>query len=134
MPPGIDPYRHWNGQQWLVWNGNAWVPEQQGFAPGIPYGYGYGYGYAPAPRPGTSGLAIASLVLGILWIWGVGSLLAVIFGHVARSQIRRGERTGGAGMALAGLILGYVGLAGLIVLIIAVSVSNNSCDPNAFGC
>ena len=125
--------RHWNGQQWLVWDGTNWMPEHPpppGYAP-MPYPYPYPYPQAP----GTSGLAIASLVLGIVWIWGVGSLLAVIFGHVSRAQIRRGERTGGAGMALAGLILGYIGLAAIVVIIIAaVAVSNNSCDPNSFGC
>ncbi len=24
-----DPYRHWDGHQWLRWDGQAWVPEQQ---------------------------------------------------------------------------------------------------------
>jgi hypothetical protein len=134
VPIGADPHRHWNGQQWLVWNGYAWVPEQGGFPPGVPYGYGYGYGYPVAAPPGTSGLAIASLVLGIVWIYGIGSLLAVIFGHIARGQVRRGERSGG-GMALAGLILGYVGLVGIVLLIVlVVTLSNNTCDPNAFSC
>jgi uncharacterized protein DUF4190 len=125
--------RHWNGQHWLVWDGHNWVPEYPPPPEYAPTPYAYPYPYPQAP--GTSGLAIASLVLGILWIWGVGSLLAVIFGHVSRSQIRRGERTGGAGMALAGLILGYIGLAAiLVIIIVAVSVSNTSCDPNTFGC
>src|SRR5205823_14978879 len=63
---------------------------------------------------GTSGLAIASMVLGIVWVFWVGSLLAVIFGHVALSQIKRSVGTlGGRGMAIAGLVLGYLGLATL---------------------
>jgi len=77
--------------------------------------------YYPASAPSTNGLAIASLVLGIVWLSGLGSLLAVIFGHVARGQIRRtGQR--GKGLATAGLILGYVGLAviGALVLILGV--------------
>ena len=41
------------------------------------------------PSARTSGLAIASLVLGIVWVFWLGSLLAVIFGHVALSQIKR---------------------------------------------
>jgi hypothetical protein len=119
--------RHWNGQQWLVWNGQAWVPEQPYIVGPYPYGY--------PPPPSTSGLAIASLVLGIVWVYGVGSLLAIIFGHVSRAQIRRGERSSGAGMALAGLILGYIGIVGLIVIIIvAVNVSNNDCTTYTFGC
>jgi hypothetical protein len=82
----------------------------------------------PAERPfagyaRTSGLAVASLVLGILWILWVGSVLAVIFGHVALSQIKRsyGALTG-RGMAIAGLVLGYLGLATL-ALVIALSAT-----------
>ena len=59
--------------------------------------------------PRVSGLAVASLVLGILWLFGIGSLLAVIFGAVAIHQIRisRGRLTG-TGLAVAGLTLGIV--------------------------
>jgi hypothetical protein len=65
---------------------------------------------------GTNSFAIVALVLGL-----VLGPLAVPFGHVARSQIRRtGER--GDGMALAGLILGYYSLVGLVILMIAALV------------
>ena len=37
--------------------------------------------------PVTNGYAIASLVLGILWLWWLGSVLALVFGHTARNQI-----------------------------------------------
>jgi Domain of unknown function (DUF4190) len=80
------------------------------------------------PGPGTNGLAIASLVLGIIWIFGVGSLLALIFGLVARKQIERtGRRQGGRGLAIAGIVLGIVGLIGAITLIVvgAVTANNN---------
>lgn len=65
----------------------------------------------------TNGLAIASMVLGIVWVWWIGSILALIFGVVARKQIReRGEK--GDGMAIAGIVLGCVGAATLILFII----------------
>jgi hypothetical protein len=72
--------------------------------------------HAYAPR--TSGLAIASLVLGILGLCGIGSLLATIFGAVAINQISRsnGAMTG-KGMAIAGLVLGIIGLAGLVAML-----------------
>jgi hypothetical protein len=64
--------------------------------------------------PPSSGLAIASLVLGILgWVFLpiIGHALAVIFGHMAKSEIRNsGGQLGGEGMATAGLVLGYSGL------------------------
>jgi hypothetical protein len=62
-------------------------------------------------------------VLGIVWLWWVGSTLAVVFGHVALGQIERSQgRLGGRGLAIAGLVLGYIGLfflAGYIVLAVA---------------
>lgn len=86
---------------------------------------------------GTNGLAIASLVLGIIWIYWVGSILAVIFGFVAKKQIERsGGTQGGSGMATAGIVLGFVGLATLILVIVfaviaAISASTAG-DISAF--
>ena len=86
--------------------------------------------YAPVPK--TNGLAIASLVCSLLGLatCAATSILGVIFGHLAKSQIKQsGEE--GEGMALAGLIVGYIGLAlfaliaifyfGLIALIVGSS-------------
>lgn len=63
----------------------------------------------------TSTLAIVALVSGLLgWTllpW-LGSIVAIITGHLARAEIaREPERLEGNGMALAGLILGYSMLA-----------------------
>ena len=71
----------------------------------------------PAIEPRTSGLAIASLICGILGILITG-IPAIITGHLARGQIRRaGPALTGSGMALAGLVLGYVALVlGLLAL------------------
>ena len=83
--------------------------------------------YMTAPvQASVAGLAIASMVLGIVWIYWIGSILAIIFGHVALVQIRKsnGWKTG-RGMAIAGLTLGYIGLATLVlVIIIAVTSAN----------
>jgi hypothetical protein len=77
------------------------------------------------PSPGTNGLAIASMVLGIIWLYWLGSILAVIFGHIALSQIKRSNQ-GGKGMAVAGLVLGYIGLAVLIVVGIGLATAAGS--------
>ncbi len=79
-----------------------------------------GYPGYPMQRP-TNGFAIASLVLGILIIvsWGLTGILALIFGYIARKQIReRGE--GGAGLAVAGIVLGWVGVAFLAIFVVFV--------------
>ena len=81
------------------------------------------YNYAPAGR--TSGLAIASMVLGILWVYWIGSILAVIFGHVAISQAHKDETLRGRGMAIAGLVLGYVGIGTLLLIVIVAAASTS---------
>jgi GYF domain 2/Domain of unknown function (DUF4190) len=79
------------------------VPPQTYPAPSVP-------AYSNLP-PRTSGLAVASLVLGILNLCGIGSLLATIFGAVSLGQIARSNGTlTGKGMAIAGLVLGIIGL------------------------
>jgi len=58
-------------------------------------------------------------VLGILWVCWVGSILAVIFGHISLSTMKRSMgRLAGRGMAIAGLVLGYVGVASLVLVIV----------------
>ncbi len=62
--------------------------------------------------PVTNGYAIASLVLGIVWLWWLGSVLALVFGHTARNQIiASGGRQTGEGLAIAGIVLGWIGVA-----------------------
>ena len=65
-------------------------------------------------------MALASFILSVSWIFFVGSILAVIFGHLAMSQIRRSNGAeSGRGHALMGLVFGYAGImVGLLVLII----------------
>jgi hypothetical protein len=80
-------------------------------------------GVAPSAepcQPVTNGLAIASLVLGIVGLATCHCLTAVpgvILGHIALSQIRRsaGGQTG-RGLAVGGLVTGYIAV-GLGILI-----------------
>lgn len=67
----------------------------------------------------TNGFAIASLVLGIVWIYWIGSILALIFGYIAKGQIDRsgGDQTG-RGLAIAGIVLGWIGVGVLALLIV----------------
>lgn len=82
---------------------------------------------APPATPTTSGLAIVSLICGILFFIFPSALAAIIFGHISQSDIRRsGGRKTGAGMALAGLILGYIGVAiiPIILILAAIAIPN----------
>jgi hypothetical protein len=70
------------------------------------------------------GLAITSLVLGILSLVCLGILAgipAIICGHIARSRAKQQPaQYGGAGQALAGLILGYVSIFLTLVILPAM--------------
>lgn len=83
-----------------------------------------GYNYPQQGR--TSGLAIASMVLGIVWVYWLGSILAIIFGHVAISQMRRDPNLRGKGMAIAGIVLGYVGVAIFVLAILFAAGTSSS--------
>ena len=74
--------------------------------------------------PTTNGLAIVSLLCGILFFFFPSAVAAIIFGHISRSDIRRsGGRKTGAGMAMAGLILGYFGVALIAVILIIAAIT-----------
>ena len=73
----------------------------------------------------TNGMAIASMVLGILWIWWIGSVLALIFGYVALNKIKQTGQ-GGKGMAMAGIVLGWIGVGVFIVVIIVMVAAGGS--------
>ena len=84
--------------------------------------------YQPDYRavPANSSLAVVSLVFGILsWclLPFIGAIVAIVCGHLARSEIRRAPMGAmdGNGMAIAGLTLGYAHLA-LWALAISVFV------------
>jgi hypothetical protein len=71
-------------------------------------------------RSRTNGMAIASLILGIVGIFIANVIcgaLAIIFGFIAR------RRTGGQGMALAGIILGVIDIL-LFIIVLAVASSH----------
>jgi hypothetical protein len=75
-------------------------------------------GWSPYPSQGTNGFAIAALVLGILWIWWIGAILAIVFGIVALRQLKQRPQ-GGRGLAIAGIVIGAVELT-VVPIIIAV--------------
>jgi len=72
--------------------------------------------------PPATGLAITSLVMGILGFatCGLTSIVAIVCGHIAKSRIKSSSGTmGGSGMALTGLILGYICIALLPIAILS---------------
>jgi hypothetical protein len=90
----------------------------------------YAPGYVPsadraATTSSTNSLAVVSMVFGILSWCGlvfIGAIVAVVCGHLARSEIRRAQpgAIDGDGMALAGLVLGYAHLALILIGLVVV--------------
>ncbi len=60
-------------------------------------------------------------------LYGIGSILAVIFAAIALKRIKQsnGWRTG-RGMAVAGLVLGLVGIGTLLLVIVVAVASSGS--------
>lgn len=123
-PPQLSP----DGQWW--WDGAQWVPApaQPVAAVTPPWTSGpaqAAWGSAPTghqpQRSGPDGLAIASLALGVIWLAGFASVVAVILGHVSRSKAKKSGREP-SGLALAGLILGYVGCVFSIPVLAAIAI------------
>lgn len=87
-------------------------PKQSGFPPTGPPPV---YVFVPA----TNGMAIAALILVFVFF-----PLGIVFGHVARGQIKR-TREGGKGLASAALIIGYLQVAAIVAVfgIVAVLVA-----------
>jgi hypothetical protein len=104
--------------------------------PTAPPGWGYGYppaypGYGYAPVPMTNGLAVAAFVCSLFfWLYGIGAVLGVVFGFVARSQIKRsGGMQKGKGLALAGIVIGLVSLIAIgVVVVIVVAAVHSHCQ------
>ena len=82
---------------------------------------------APAGPAETSGKAIVSLIFGLFIFFFPFSIVAIIFGHLSLSEIRKSAgRLTGDGLAMGGLVLGYIGIAGvpIILIIAAIAIPN----------
>lgn len=76
--------------------------------------------------PAANNMAVASLVTGIVSIaccsgCGIFSILGVIFGCVALSQIKHNPSEGGKTLAIAGIVLSAIGL---VLPVISMSVGS----------
>ncbi|MEV0228880.1 DUF4190 domain-containing protein [Nonomuraea sp. NPDC050786] len=121
------------GQQPPSYGGYA----QQGYGQ---QGYSQ-YGPPPQQARSTNGMAVASLVLGIVGLifCGLTSIPGVILGHIALNRIKKsGEE--GSGMAVGGLVtsyitvvlwvLGWIIFGGMLLSLIGLSAAATSSSYN----
>jgi Domain of unknown function (DUF4190) len=87
--------------------------------------------------PKTNGLAIASLICSIVFCFGITPILGIIFGFVARGQIKNsGGAQKGNGLAVAGIIIGCVGLLlwlAYIVFWVIIGVAATTTNNGSLG-
>ena len=82
----------------------------------------------PAPQPvaKTSTWAILALIAGIgTWtiLPGITSILAIIFGYVAKKEIKNSNGTvTGSGMATWGLVLGWISITFVLLAICVTTI------------
>lgn len=78
----------------------------------------------PAAPAQTSGKATASLVCGLLFFIPLAFVAAIVFGHLALSEIRKSAgRLKGEGLAMAGLVLGYAWIVSIPVILIIAAIA-----------
>jgi hypothetical protein len=103
-----------------------WLDDINARAAPPPYGDGSPGGEEAGE---TNGFAIASLFLGIIWLFGLGSLAAIALGYAGMKQIEAsGGHQSGRPIAIAGIVIGVIGLASLGVLV-AFVISSHSGTP-----
>ncbi len=133
------------GPGWWVASDGKWYPPETWTGPPLSTGQAVPGGpplafdpsHAPGPMPGypspqaplaastpTNGMAVASLVCacaGIIpFLFGIPCILGVVFGFVARNQIKKSNGTqGGSGLALAGIIVGFA-LIAIFILVVSL--------------
>ena len=104
-------------------------PPQGQYAPAPGYGQPYG-----APPSKSNGMAITSLVLGIValltvWLPPLAIVIAVVGLVLGLLGMRKAAESGGRGLALGGLITsGLALLASVILLVLTVLVFNAASD------
>jgi type IV pilus assembly protein PilA len=78
----------------------------------------------PGTPAETDVKAIVSLVCGLFLFFFPFSVVAIIFGHLSLSEIRKSAgRLKGEGLAMAGLVLGYVGVAAIPFMLIVAAIA-----------
>lgn len=113
--------RFWDGSIWAA-PGTAPPPPSAPPPPPMYAPPGATYGYQ---KQSVNGFAIASLVLGIVWIYWIGSILALVFGYMAKRQIAASNgNEGGGGLATAGIVLGWIGIGlGVLFFVLIIVVA-----------
>lgn len=121
--PNSDQERYWDGSAWT----DAYRPKSGQISANINTP---AYPQQGVIGPPTSGMAVASMILGIVSIvlfWAIGFIFAIvglILGSIAIKECEpRGNKKGG-GMAIAGIVCSSIGLLIWILIIVGIAASS----------
>jgi hypothetical protein len=121
-----DPNLHWDGHQWLRWNGAHWVGQPQAVqpyqAPATPYQPAYPP-TSPAFASDKTGQSIQMIVAWILTVLTLGYFLPWA---IAAS---RGKANAGA-IGILNLLLGWTIIGWVVALIMACSAHQGAATQN----
>lgn len=86
--------------------------------------------YGQPLQPATNSLTVASFALALIsWIvplfFLVGSIPAVICGHIGLKQVRETQESGRS-LAIAGLVLGYIPIAAIILVLAIGAITSTA--------
>jgi len=113
--PGRGDQRYWDGSRWTEFVHPAHPPTPQAV------GGGYGQAAVFATRNSKATWSLVLGILGLIVIPIVFSILAIVFGVSARSEIDRVPQMEGRSNATAGIVLGIVGLAAWALILLAAT-------------
>jgi hypothetical protein len=111
-----DPSRHWDGQQWLRWNGAQWAPESQPLQQYQSPQPMYQPAYAPQPQFTSDKTGQNAQVI-IAWILTVVTLGYFLPWAIAAT---RGKANAGA-IGLLNFLLGWTVVGWIVALVMACS-------------
>ena len=82
----------------------------------------------------TAMVALVTAALGLFCLPGIGAVMGIVLGLVARGEIRRSEpREGGRGLATAAIALGGIQVAGFVILAgVGIAMLTRPPAPKAF--
>jgi hypothetical protein len=111
--PSGDGQRYWDGERWTDQFAAGAGPAGAGATPGSPL--------TGTKRSSKSTWALVMGIMGIIILPVVFSILAIVFGVSARSDIDRNPELQGRGNATAGIVLGIIGLSFWALILIVVA-------------
>ncbi len=120
----LDPYRQWDGYQWLRWDGQQWRPERESIMPAAPAPVAYqpAYGGQPSYVTDKTGHNVQAI---IAWVFTVLTLGYLLPWAIAAT---RGKANAGA-IGLLNFFLGWSIIGWIAAMVMACGAHQIGAGP-----